>query len=162
MMHSPWLRVHVRSWQAVYRTLLPDDGLDQLRPEDRAQKYDFATLDPLKPRTIVAVEEGMIHGFATTSPIARSGTAGPWRAVCALCGSHTVGPGYWHGPGFSRTCQPFWIRISQCGPVGARGQCSRGPLLSDRPLGGRWPAPNPVIVGCNGQRNSLPARTLSR
>src|SRR5882672_8389445 len=42
-------RVHVRSWQVAYRTLLPDDYLNQLRPEDRAQKYDFASLDALKP-----------------------------------------------------------------------------------------------------------------
>ena len=61
-------RVHVRSWQAAYRTLLPEDYLDQLRPEDRAQKYDFASLDPRKPRTIVAAEEGLIFGFATTAP----------------------------------------------------------------------------------------------
>lgn len=61
-------RVHVRSWQVAYRKLLPDDYLDQLRPEDRAQTYDFATLDPLKPRTIVAAEERRIHGFATTAP----------------------------------------------------------------------------------------------
>ena len=61
-------RVHVRSWQAAYRTLMPADYLDQLRPEDRAQKYDFASLDPLKPHTIVAFEEGLIYGFATTAP----------------------------------------------------------------------------------------------
>jgi GNAT superfamily N-acetyltransferase len=61
-------RVHVRSWQVAYRTLLPDDYLDQLRPEDRAEKYDFASLDPLKPQTIVAVEEGSIRGFATSAP----------------------------------------------------------------------------------------------
>jgi GNAT superfamily N-acetyltransferase len=71
-------RVHVRTWQAAYRTLLPDGYLDQLRPEDRAQTYDFASLDPLKPQTIVAVEEGLgrdglgreglICGFATTAP----------------------------------------------------------------------------------------------
>jgi GNAT superfamily N-acetyltransferase len=61
-------RVHVRSWQAAYRKLLPDDYLDQLRPEDRASAYDFASLDPHKPRTIVAVEKGLIHGFATTAP----------------------------------------------------------------------------------------------
>jgi GNAT superfamily N-acetyltransferase len=60
--------VHVRSWQAAYRKLLPDDYLDQLRPADRAEKYDFATLDPAKPRTIVAAEQGLIHGFATTAP----------------------------------------------------------------------------------------------
>jgi GNAT superfamily N-acetyltransferase len=61
-------RVHVRSWQAAYRGLLPDDYLDQLRPEDRAQKYDFASLDPQKPQTIVAAEGRFIHGFATTAP----------------------------------------------------------------------------------------------
>ena len=61
-------RVHVRSWQAAYRSLLPDEYLDQLRPEDRAQRYDFATTDPAKPHTIVAVEEGVIQGFATTAP----------------------------------------------------------------------------------------------
>src|SRR5258708_27612891 len=119
MMHSLWLRVHVRSWQAGYRTLLPDDCLDQLRPEDRAQKYDFATLDPLKPRTIVAVEEGMIHGLANKSPHARNGTGGPWGAVCALCGTHTVGAGDWQSPGILRTSHPFLIRISQLAPDGA-------------------------------------------
>jgi GNAT superfamily N-acetyltransferase len=60
-------RVHVRSWQTAYRTLLPDDYLDQLRPEDRAQRYDFASSDPRKPQTIVAIEDGSIHGFVTTA-----------------------------------------------------------------------------------------------
>ena len=61
-------RVHVRSWQVAYRGLLPDEYLDQLRPEDRAERYDFASRDPLKPRTIVATEGGLIYGFATTAP----------------------------------------------------------------------------------------------
>jgi GNAT superfamily N-acetyltransferase len=61
-------RVHVRSWQAAYRTLLPDEYLNQLRPEDRAQRYDFATADPLKPHTIIAAEGTAIYGFATTAP----------------------------------------------------------------------------------------------
>ncbi|HMD19278.1 MAG TPA: GNAT family N-acetyltransferase [Alloacidobacterium sp.] len=61
-------RVHIRSWQVAYRTLLPEDFLNQLRPEDRAQRYDFASHDPQKPWTIVAVEDGLIRGFATTSP----------------------------------------------------------------------------------------------
>lgn len=61
-------RVHVRSWQAAYRTLLPDDYLDQLRPEDRAPHYDFTTRDPKKPHTIVAADNGIIHGFATAAP----------------------------------------------------------------------------------------------
>jgi hypothetical protein len=59
-------RVHVHSWQVAYRNLLPNDYLDQLRPEDRAARYDFAGVDPQKPHTIVAVEAGLIQGFATT------------------------------------------------------------------------------------------------
>lgn len=61
-------RVHVRSWQRAYRTLLPDAYLDQLRPEERAARYDFATTDPLKPHTLVAVDDNGIRGFATTAP----------------------------------------------------------------------------------------------
>ena len=76
-------RVHVRSWQAAYRTLLPDDYLDQLRPEDRAQKYNFSSLDPLQPQTIVAAEAGVIHGFATTAP-AREPDMPGCGELCAL------------------------------------------------------------------------------
>lgn len=65
-------RVHVRSWQAAYRSLLPDEYLDQLRPEDRAARYDFSHTDPRKPYTQVAESEGCIVGFATTAP-ARDG-----------------------------------------------------------------------------------------
>lgn len=61
-------KVHVRSWQAAYRKLLPDEYLDQLRPEDRAQKYNFGSLDPSHPRTMVAVEASTICGFVTTAP----------------------------------------------------------------------------------------------
>jgi len=82
--------VHVRSWQAAYRTLLPDDYLDQLRPEDRAKTYDFASLDPVKPRTIVAAEEGLIHGFATTAP-SREPDLKDHGELCALY----VDPEHW-------------------------------------------------------------------
>jgi len=61
-------RVHVRSWQAAYRSLLPDDYLNQLRPEDRAAKYNFGGTDPAQPHTIVATVAEVIHGFATTAP----------------------------------------------------------------------------------------------
>jgi GNAT superfamily N-acetyltransferase len=83
-------QVHVRSWQAAYRTLLPDDYLDQLRPEDRAHRYDFAGHDPLKPRTIVAVEEGLIHGFATTAP-----ARGPDLGDCGELWALYVDPARW-------------------------------------------------------------------
>jgi GNAT superfamily N-acetyltransferase len=83
-------RVHVRSWQAAYRTLLPDDYLDQLRPEDRAQAYDFATTDPQKPKTIVAVDQRLIKGFATTMP-ARDPDLADHGELCALY----VDPTHW-------------------------------------------------------------------
>jgi GNAT superfamily N-acetyltransferase len=59
-------RVHVRSWQAGYRGLLPAEYLDQLRPEDRAARYDFVTWDVAKPYTIVALDGARICGFVTT------------------------------------------------------------------------------------------------
>lgn len=76
-------RVHVRSWQVAYRTLLPNEYLDQLRPEDRAEKYDFASPDARKPRTIVAAEGGLIRGFATTAP-SRDSDLPNHGELCAL------------------------------------------------------------------------------
>ena len=58
-------QVHVRSWQAAYKGLLPTDYLDSLRAEDRASRYDFSATDPTAPFTLVAVEDGLIRGFAT-------------------------------------------------------------------------------------------------
>jgi GNAT superfamily N-acetyltransferase len=60
--------VHVRSWQAGYRGLLPDAYLDSLRPEDRAARYTFDRGATGDPETIVALVEGVIRGFATTGP----------------------------------------------------------------------------------------------
>jgi ribosomal protein S18 acetylase RimI-like enzyme len=62
-------RVHVRTWQAAYRGLLPDGYLDSLRAEERARRYNFGSLDPRLPATIVAVDSASaIVGFATTAP----------------------------------------------------------------------------------------------
>jgi len=59
-------RVHVRSWQAGYRGLMPDDYLDGLRPEDRAATYNFGTGDAGAPVTLVDEEaDGGIVGFVT-------------------------------------------------------------------------------------------------
>ena len=57
--------VHVRSWQRGYVGLLPDEHLDALRAEDRAQHYTFGDSNPLTPATIVAIEAEAICGFAT-------------------------------------------------------------------------------------------------
>jgi GNAT superfamily N-acetyltransferase len=65
---EPMARLHVRSWQVGYRGLLPDDYLDRLRPEDRAGHYTFGSSDPETPHTIIALEEDVMRGFATTGP----------------------------------------------------------------------------------------------
>jgi GNAT superfamily N-acetyltransferase len=88
-------QVHVRSWQAAYRGLLPDEYLDGLRPEDRAARYDFATEDVRAPATMVAIDddvgnEHQILGFATTSP-ARDADVPEDGELCALY----VDPEWW-------------------------------------------------------------------
>ena len=64
--------VHVRSWQVGYRGLLARDYLDGLRPEDRVGSLRASVpTDPDAPATVVADEDGVICGFATTGPCAR-------------------------------------------------------------------------------------------
>jgi GNAT superfamily N-acetyltransferase len=70
-------RVHVRSWQIGYRGLLSDAYLSNLQPEDRAQRYTFGAVSPSSPRTLVAVESGVIRGFATIAPAQDESRASP-------------------------------------------------------------------------------------
>ncbi len=90
-------RVHVHSWQAAYRGLLPDEYLDGLRPEDRADRYTFDGLEPEHPTTIVSVEDQRICGFATIGPSSDADTDGS-GALHALY----VDPDHW-GTGVGRT-----------------------------------------------------------
>ena len=83
-------RVHVLTWQAAYRGLLPDAYLDSLRPEDRAGRYDFTHTDVQKPRTIVAEVDGAICGFASTMP-ARDAE----RPGVGELGALYVSPAHW-------------------------------------------------------------------
>lgn len=83
-------RVHVRSWRAAYRSLLPDEYLDGLHAEDRAQVYDFTNSDPSKPQTIVALDAGLIRGFASVMPY-RGADLKEFGELCALY----VDPEYW-------------------------------------------------------------------
>lgn len=76
-------RVHVRAWQVAYRGLIPDEYLDGLKPEERAQRYDFASLDPARPTTLVAVDADEVLGFATVAP-ARDEDAAGQGELCAL------------------------------------------------------------------------------
>lgn len=86
----PVARVHVRSWQAAYRNLLPQEYLDGLRPQERAARYDFGVTEPDKPCTLVAVASDEIVGFVTVSPARDPGLLGSGE-VCALY----VEPEWW-------------------------------------------------------------------
>jgi GNAT superfamily N-acetyltransferase len=102
-------RVHVRSWQAAYRDLLPQTYLDQLRPEDRAARYDFATTDPRAPQTLVAVDNDEIVGFATTMP-SRDADLPDFGELCALY----VMPEHWRtgvGSALSAAARTALIKI---------------------------------------------------
>jgi GNAT superfamily N-acetyltransferase len=83
-------RVHVRAWQTGYSDLLPAAYLDQLRAEERAQRYDFATQDMRKPATMVAIAGDVVRGFATTAP-ARHAESPEYGELCALY----VDPDWW-------------------------------------------------------------------
>jgi ribosomal protein S18 acetylase RimI-like enzyme len=59
-------RVHVRAWQQGYAGILPASYLNQLRPEDRAAKYDLSHADPSHPHTIVATDADIISPTETS------------------------------------------------------------------------------------------------
>jgi ribosomal protein S18 acetylase RimI-like enzyme len=87
--------VHVTSWQAAYRGLLPDEYLDGLDPADRMARYTFGAKDPDAPSTIVAVDNGAIRGFATTgrSPHSDTPDAGELFGLYVDPGSWGLGMG---------------------------------------------------------------------
>lgn len=68
--------VHVRSWQAAYRSLLPQDYLDQLDPADRLPRWrrTLREIDPARDGVIVAVEDGRICGATWFGPTRDSDT----------------------------------------------------------------------------------------
>jgi hypothetical protein len=59
-------------------------------PAHRAKRYEFGSMDPAKPSTIVAVESGVIVGFAMVAP-ARDPDAQGSGEVCALY----IDPEWW-------------------------------------------------------------------
>ncbi|CAH0204471.1 GNAT family N-acetyltransferase [Microbacterium sp. Bi121] len=57
--------VHVRSWQAAYRGLMPQEVLDGLSVEERADGWRSILADPERiSRTLVAEHDGRVVGWA--------------------------------------------------------------------------------------------------
>ncbi len=81
-------RVHVRSWQAAYRGLLPQVYLDDLDPARRGELWrDLIELGPRhRAAVLVADVGGVVVGFADVGPSrdADCGDAGELRAIYLL------------------------------------------------------------------------------
>jgi ribosomal protein S18 acetylase RimI-like enzyme len=60
--------VHVRSWQVAYRGHMPDEFLDGLDAEKRANMWRELTLQPDKIVLVAEASEGDIVGFSALSP----------------------------------------------------------------------------------------------
>jgi GNAT superfamily N-acetyltransferase len=90
-------RVHVRSWRAAYRGLLPDDYLDALTPKNRARGYSFGARGLADPATILALEHEEICGFVTTGP-----SQDPQNPNAGEVMALYVDPEHW-GSGIGRT-----------------------------------------------------------
>lgn len=64
--------VHVKAWQAAYRGgLMPDDYLDSLSAEERAEMWRSALEQPLGPRRarfVVEDTSGVVIGFILVGP----------------------------------------------------------------------------------------------
>jgi ribosomal protein S18 acetylase RimI-like enzyme len=91
--------VHVRSWQATYRGLVPQDYLDGLDPADRVARWRGVVQDLDWPRdgVYVAERDGTVCGFvslgATRDPDGDPGQTGEISAIYLL-------PEFWgHGLG---------------------------------------------------------------
>jgi ribosomal protein S18 acetylase RimI-like enzyme len=62
--------IHVRSWQAGYRGLLPQPFLDGLRPSERAPRWTMIVQQAAWPHqgTLVADDAGEVVGFTDFRP----------------------------------------------------------------------------------------------
>lgn len=58
----------MRSWQAAYPGLIPQDYLDALQPEDRIGWWRDAIASDPWPAVLVGEEAGLVVGFASVSP----------------------------------------------------------------------------------------------
>lgn len=64
--------LHVRAWQAAYRGVMPDEYLDGLRVQDRADLWRRSiaegSLQQGRGRLLVAEHGGQVQGFAAFGP----------------------------------------------------------------------------------------------
>lgn len=88
--------VHVGSWQAAYRGLLPESYLARLDLVERAKRYPFAAEGSDSPLTTVAVADATICGFTTVGPTRDADAEGVGELYAI-----SVDPSWW-GSGVGR------------------------------------------------------------
>jgi GNAT superfamily N-acetyltransferase len=91
--------VHVRSWQAGYRGLIPQDYLDGLDPVARvdARRRSLREADLPRSGTLVAADDGRVVGFAHLGPARDEDAATAAGEVWAIY----LSPDAW-GKGYGR------------------------------------------------------------
>jgi RimJ/RimL family protein N-acetyltransferase len=108
--------VHVRSWQAAYRGLLPQSYLDELDPRNRLEGWESfldATAWPARGALVLAEEDGpTIAGFAGISPT-RDDDADP-RTVGELQTLY-LDPGVWRRGGGTTLLRAAQDQLSRAG-----------------------------------------------
>jgi ribosomal protein S18 acetylase RimI-like enzyme len=88
-------RLIVRAWQAAYRGHMPDDYLDGLRAEDRADYWDGVLRGEARRGVVLVAEgDGEVVGMAAAGPSPDPEGAGELFAI-------NVDPGHW-GSGAGR------------------------------------------------------------
>jgi GNAT superfamily N-acetyltransferase len=84
--------MHVRSWQAGYRGLLPDDFLAGLSVDDRRRRWTERLGDPNGTVTVLVAEpDGHIRGFVSFGPSRDPGAPPEVGELIAIY----VDPAYW-------------------------------------------------------------------
>src|SRR5437879_1904890 len=88
-------RVHVATWQAAYRGIVPDEYLDSLDVTDRTARWRQGLAAPGGP-TWVAEIEGRVVGWANAGP---SRDEDDQAAPGELYGIYVEAASWGHGPG---------------------------------------------------------------
>jgi ribosomal protein S18 acetylase RimI-like enzyme len=87
--------IHVATWRAAYRGLMPDDFLAALSVDERAQMWRNALSRPNPSRLTVAEFDGVFGGFCLYGP-----TRDDWAPDVAEIYALNIHPDRWrHGAG---------------------------------------------------------------
>jgi hypothetical protein len=134
--------VHVRTWQVAYRGQVPDDYLDGLSVDERAERWGQALAELEAPAAVLVAEDGgAIVGFASIMA-SRDEDAEPETGELAAI---YLSPGHW-ARGSAPSCSGGPSEVSERRASSPpRSGCSRatpGPAGATKPGAGHPTAPS--------------------